>query len=340
MPGTRAALGLAAAAIAATIAVAALYLRPALPDAARVGDPVLVGMVGRTVEVTRLTVTTGNDRFTFTRDGDGWVWADRGDFPVPAERVEATLAALAELRLAAPLTARPDRYDRLGLAGIVDPASRTVRLDAETADGEPLGRILLGDRRRGGLEGRYVRLAFAARAWLADGEIEVRGDPVAWLDRRLVDIAPERVATLAVTDTDGGTLRLVRPDADADWMVDGRAGEAVAGEIGDDTAGLLSALDLVDVDVAEGKEGEAGTLTFALVTFDGLTVDARFLLSAAGGEPPWIQLSVMADGASDAVRDEAQALDRRFDRWVFRLAPERLDRFARALAALHGAVAE
>ncbi|MCB9947492.1 MAG: DUF4340 domain-containing protein [Rhodospirillaceae bacterium] len=337
MPGLRLTLALAVAALGATAAATQLHLHARLPDAARVGEPALPELAGRADDVTRLTVTTAGDRFTFARDDRGWSWVERADYPVPADRVESVLAGLAALRLAAPLTIRPDRYDRLGLSGIVTPDSRSIRLDAEAGDGTPLGRILLGDRRRGGLEGLYVRQAFAARSWLADGDIEVPADPIAWLDRRLVDIEPGRVGTIAVEDAGGAAVRLVRPAPDAPFAVAATGGRVIPDDVADSLAGLLAMLDLTDIGVVDDDGTGEPRLSFAVTTFDGVTVEARFL-PADAETLPWVRLSAAAADGAAADGGQAAVLARRFGRWVYRLSPERLDRFARALTDLQAAV--
>ena len=338
MIGPRTAIALAAAALAATLAATWLHAGSAQPDAARIGEPTLPDLAERIDQAARLTVTTSTDRFTFVRDGDGdgWGWSERGNFPVPAERVGGALIALGTLELAAPLTIRSDRYRRLGLEGIVDPDSRSVRVDIETADGTPLGRLLLGYRRRGGLDGLYVRSAFSARSWLATGEVAVPDDPIAWLDRRLVDIAPSDVSGVDVTDVGGISIRLARPGPEASFAALGDGDQPLA----EDLTSLFATLDFTDLRTA-AEDDDAETLSIALTTFDGLTVRARFALAPEGREAPWVHFTASAGAAATAPeRQRATELARRLRSWDYRLSDERLERIASALAALRAALAD
>ncbi len=336
MVGPRTTIALAVAALIATLAATLLHAGSAQPDAARIGERALPDLADRMEEAARLTVTTGTGRFTFARDGDGWVWPERGAFPVPSERVTGVLTALGALELAAPLTIRTDRYARLGLEGIVDADSRSTRVDIETADGTPLGRLLLGYRRRGGLDGLYVRHAFAARSWLASGGIAVPDDPIAWLDRRLVDIAPDAVAVIDVTDVGGMSIQLARPDAQAGFAALGTADQSPAEAL----TGLFATLDFTDLRPAEEDEA-AESLAIALTTFSGLTIRARFALAPEGREAPWVHFAASAEAdATAAVQDTATDLAQHLGPWHYRLSEQRLERIASALAALRTALAE
>ncbi len=336
MIGPRTTIALAAAALMATLAATLLHAGSAQPDAARIGEAALPDLADRMEEAARLTVTTGTGRFSFARDGDGWVWPERDNFPVPAERVDGLLTALGALELAAPLTIRSDRYARLGLEGIIDPDSRSTRIDIETADGTPLGRLLLGYHRRGGLDGLYVRHAFAARSWLASGDIAVPDDPITWLDRRLVDIAPAEVAAVDVTDVGGISIQLARPDAGAGFAILDAADQSPAEAL----TGLFATLDFTDLRPAE-EDGAGESLTIALTTFDGMTVRARFALAPEGREAPWVRFAASAGADATAnEQDRAAELARSLGPWDYRLSDERLERIASALAALRGTIAD
>ena len=336
MIGPRTTLALAAAALVTALAATLMHAGSAQPDAARIGEPALPDLADRIDQAARLTVTTGIGRFTFSQDGNDWVWSERGNFPVPAERVGGVLTSLGALELSAPLTIRSDRYGRLGLEGIVDADSRSLRVDIETADGTPLGRLLLGHRRRGGLDGLYVRSAFSARSWLATGEVAMPDDPIAWLDRRLMDIAQSDVAAIDVTDVGGISIRLSRSGPEAGFAALGDDHQPLA----EDLTSLFATLDFTDLR-AIAEDGDAETLAIALTTFDGLTVRARFALAPEGREAPWVRFTASAGAAATAPeRERATALAHRFGLWDYRLSDERLERIASALAALRAALAD
>src|SRR5204862_2349595 len=123
----------------------------------------------------------------------------------------------------------------------------------------------------------YVRKPGTDRAWLARGSLDVSGEVVDWLDRRILDVPAARIASVKLT-ADGATLTLSRSEpgdrfAVADAPPDTKLkGPAVLAE----PAAALAALDLADVKpAAEHPVPDSGMAAASFTTFDGLNIDLR-----------------------------------------------------------------
>src|SRR4029077_9096715 len=114
---------------------------------------------------------------------------------------------LADLTLIEPKTERPELFARLDLDDPANGKSTEIRLN--DAPAETIAEWIVGRRRTDrlgtGNDAVYVRKPGADRAWLARGSVDVSGEPVDWLDRRILDIPAARIASVKFTG-DGSTL--------------------------------------------------------------------------------------------------------------------------------------
>src|SRR3546814_17863953 len=118
----------------------------------------------------------------------------------------------------------------------------------------------------------YVRRTAETQSYLAEGDLDLRGGPVQWLPREIVNIAKDGIVAAALTAPSGEVLRLERAGKDF------RIAEPPAGRRTDsqytvnNAATMIDKLLLDDVRAAEGLtfEGKLGGGVFT--TRDGLTV--------------------------------------------------------------------
>jgi hypothetical protein len=123
------------------------------------------------------------------------------------------LLGLADLTLVEPKTDRPDLFARLDLDDPANGKSTEIRLSDRT--GQAVAELIVGRRRTDrlgtGNDAVYVRKPGADRAWLARGSLDVSGEVVDWLDRRILDIPAARIASVKLTG-EGATLVLSRSE--------------------------------------------------------------------------------------------------------------------------------
>ena len=119
-----------------------------------------------------------------------WAVVEKGNYPAAPGKVRRLLLGLAELTLVEPKTARPELFARLDLDDPSNGKSTLVGLQDRT--GKTVAELIVGKMRRdrlgGGNDAVYVRKPGADRAWLARGSLDLPGDLVDWLDRRILDI--------------------------------------------------------------------------------------------------------------------------------------------------------
>lgn len=312
-------------AAAALLTALAAFVATRGDQAASVGPTdrrALPGFADRVAGVASLRLTRGATTVNFRRVDRNWVVVEKGNYPADESRLRRLLLQLAELELVEPKTDRPELLARLDLD---DPANgKSTEITARDRGGATVGQIVIGRGRPTdighGDAGVYVRRAGSDQAWLARGAFELGGDAQAWLDRRIVDIAPGKVASVVLTAADGGAVTLARISADQPFAIDKppadghpKPDDALAAP-----AGGLQSLQLTDVKPAAAQPPmpEGGT-TAAFTTFDGLVFRLRLTPPEAGD---WLTIDVTGDGRGEA---DAKALAARLSPWRFAIPAAR-----------------
>ncbi len=171
----------------------------ATPLGSRINDTAVVELI-RPGETLRLR-----------RDDSGhWGLESRGGYSADPKRLRKLLLAASRFRALEPRTGNPERFAKLGVEDPDAEGSDSTRLRLLDREGDALLDVIVGNTRsaagRLGEEEVYIRLPGASRAWLAAPALPVKGEPVEWLDRRIVDVAGERLARIVVRHPDGETL--------------------------------------------------------------------------------------------------------------------------------------
>jgi hypothetical protein len=245
------------------------------------------------------------------RKGDVWGLADRGGYPVQAEKLRTMLTALTELRLVEPRTSDPADYNRLGVGDPNAPNSTADLLRVVDASGKPIVALIVGHRRvltEGGVPDEvFVRRPDEAQSWLAEGSLEVDADPQQWLVRNIMNIDHVRLAHVSVQrggttlNFDGakGKLTMTAPAAHP-ALDDFKLNELASG---------LESLTCEDVvpGVAPAQ-GEIGQSVFT--TTDGLTVTAQLYQSGK---------DLLARFGIAGNTPEAKQLNARVDNWTYKI---------------------
>jgi hypothetical protein len=216
-----------------------------------------------------------------------------------------------------------------------DPANgKATDLKLNDRIGQTVAELIVGKRRVDrfgtGNDAVYLRKPGIDRAWLARGSLEVGGEIVDWLDRRILDIPAARIASIKVTGDDGAMLTLGRAQpaerfAVTDPPPDTKFKPAALAE----PAGALAALDLADVKpAADQPTPDSGVATASFTTFDGLTIDVRVV---SKDDKDW--LAITASG-QDAAEAEAKAINAKVGGWSYAVTPDRAKLLRTRLADL------
>lgn len=318
---------LAVLAIAAALAVgAAWYARrpPEPPAPADDADRFLPGLADRlpAVESVRVRVAGGRVLARVERDGGEWRVANRHGYSADPATLRGTLIALAEARRVAPKTDQPAGWRRLGVGSIEARDAAGVELRLEGLD--PAPRVVIGKAAAGDAQGTYVRrIGKGERAWLVSEAIE-RPDEIAdWLDDTLVDVAARRVRSVSLRPRDGAPVEIDRGGGSGtELRIANRPEERrlLSPSIARSIARIVAGLELEDVHPADAIEPPPVLATARFATFGGLNIVIEALAAERGAAPRYIRIeAVAADGAAEAIHDEAERIDSRVSGWLYEI---------------------
>ena len=253
-------------------------------------------------------------------DHDGvWGLPSKGGYPIEQGKLHALLTALTELRLTEPRTSDPAEYARLGVEDPNAPAAGSNLLRVLDGAGKTLAELIVGHRRvrtQGNTpETVYVRLPGEAQSWLAEGQLEVDGDPQLWIDRDIANIDHAKIASATVT------VAGASPAVDQ-TLVFARKGDSFAlaapadhPKLDDykveDVARAFETLTLLDVKPAAQEPGtKEGASTFT--TTDGETIVVTVFKVTGGKDPEiWAQFAPTGTGS--------EAMAKRVGGWTYQV---------------------
>lgn len=278
------------------------------------------GLAAKLASVAKLEIAHQGNTLTIEKRPDGqWGIASMHDYPVQESKLRGLLTGLTELRLSEPRTRNPAEFPRLG---VEDPNGKTAASNLLTlvdTAGKPVISVIIGHRRvrsqGNGAEEVYVRRPDDNQSWLAQGSIEADADAAQWLDRDIVNIGHDRIASVNVNDNAlvfgkaDGKFGLLQP-ADHPKLEDYKV---------DDVSRALELLTLMSVKAdADLQVPETGHAVFT--TNDGLAVTVHVFHAAKPADAKdadvWARFS--ASGPA-AVKKEADALNQRLGGWSYEI---------------------
>jgi Domain of unknown function (DUF4340) len=257
--------------------------------------------------VTRLRIFKGDgSHTTLTRETTGWLVSERG-YPADTGQVRKLLLDLSALQVEEQKTAEPALYSKLGVEDPSGFQTGSTGLDIDIK-GKTLG-LIVGHSY--GTRSVYLRVHGQGRSVLATPQLAPDADPRHWLDRSLLDIAPERVTEVDMKPA-GGPEYTIRRAGSAYTVTPIPKGR----EPGDPAApasqaGALAGLQLDDV----RKGGSLPAVAHGtFVTGDGLTLTLSGIQEA---EQRYI--TIAAAGASPTAQVQARDLNARLAGWEFEI---------------------
>ena len=291
-------------------------------------QPMFPGLAARADRIVEIGITNKSGGFHIRLVKDkGWVVAERNSFPADANAVKAMVAGMANLEAVEPKTSRADWLDLLGL-GAPDKGGEATRISLADASGKPIADLLVGHTQEtADAEGRndlYVRRTGENQAWRARGFLSAKPAIGDWLDKNVMDVTRDRIATTSVTPAVGPNYAVVRtakdqPDFQLLDLPKGR--ELAYGGVADTVASAIVGFTFDDVAAASDVDfAKATALTSR--TFDGLIVNVKV---AAKGGAQWA--SVSAQAATNEKMAEAKAINARTVGWAFKLPQFKADMF-------------
>ncbi len=160
-----------------------------------------------------LSLRAAEDTLTLEKTGDIWTVTERYGYPADFGKIVDLIKKLKEMKSGRQFAVTDAIRDRLGLhdpegdTGETD--TRAVRVVLKDASGKVLADLFIGKAREAdaGYGGHYLLPAGSDTVLLVDREFSVKDQkPGDWLDKELLDIAPDSVKQVIVRAADDTVL--------------------------------------------------------------------------------------------------------------------------------------
>jgi len=328
--------GVAVAAIGGAVAVS---LSGSGSNAPSTNERVFPALAGKLNDITSLTVARKDETVTVAKKGDAWVMPAKHDYPAAFDKVRRLLLDVADLRPLEQKTSSPSLFASLELEDLSAAEAKSTLVTMKDASGNTVLATYVGKLRFGkgaGGDGTYVRREGSNETWLAKGRVQPDKGVVSWLDRGLIDVARERVATVLLVQADGSKVEAARVKAtDKNFTLKSEVpkGKKVKSEWDvNNLAAPFERLELEDVRPVADILVAPGSPYGAVATFDGVVVRAD-LVEFEG--QTWARLNARYEAPSAApsedeikegklktaeeAQKEVEAFNAKVGSWVYRL---------------------
>src|SRR4051812_38201633 len=265
----------------------------------------------KVADVATIKITEPKATLTLKRQGDGWIIAERRNFPADITRVREFGLKLIDLKVGQSEPIGEKDRARLNLD------SSGTQVELASADGKPLAKLTVGKKYfkrevenpdKALADGRFVVVNDVAPAQAgAPSVVYIVSDPLApattktseWIDRTSFQI--EKVKTLEVKMPSGDAWRVERTKDDADWkLVGAKPGEKLDVSRANAATYSLSLLELADIAPDDAKDtGLDKPTTITATTLDGLTYDLK--VGKLEGDNYYVRFSSSGSLAPSAV---------------------------------------
>ena len=177
------------------------------------GQKLFPGLVDDAQSVAELVVVQDGTTMTFVHVGEQWTLKESGNYPVHGNLVSKVVFSLSNMELLEAKTNSPARHDVLQLGDPYKKNGKSQLVILKDAAGETIADLVVGranfflpETTTGGM---YVRRPGEDQAWLVRGLVDIGVEPRGWLKREIVNIPPENIVRVDVTQPGGAELVVV-----------------------------------------------------------------------------------------------------------------------------------
>jgi hypothetical protein len=266
--------------VAVLLAIIALWLRASSVEPAFRHQKLFPELVNQTNDISTIVIESKASAFSVTRNQQGrWVLPGKFGYPADFNQVKKTVAALSELEAVDQRTARPDWHERLGL-GLPKSGGSGVVITLKDGTGKVIADLITGQTVEGaaaaGNTALYARRGDSPQTFVVLGGYTPQADQSQWLDKTFIDMARDRMKTVAVRPLKGPAFSVTRakPEDQNFVIVEplprGRVlrTEAEPNGVGNALMGIAIE-DVVKADTLDFSHAAHTTYT----SFDGLTLE-------------------------------------------------------------------
>ncbi|MFM9862565.1 MAG: DUF4340 domain-containing protein [Micropepsaceae bacterium] len=328
--------------LAGATGFAVLLAAIALTQRASTGEPdfkpvrMFASLEKQVENVAAIQIETKTASFNVVRDAQGlWTLPDKAKYPADFNTVRKTILGLAKLDLVAEKTNRADWQEKLGL-GLPKTGGSGTLVTLKDGKGEVMATLIAGTSAEGeaagGRQAIYVRRPSEPQTYVARGTFAATTGQVQWLDKSFVDLARDRIKTVAMKPFKGRPYTVARekPEDAAFRIVEAiPAGRQLRTEtepngIGNALLGIsfddVKPLSLIDF---------ANAASFTAATFDGLNVvfkiveqDRDYWIAIEATANPTVQPPPTKPGATQLKPDvpkEAKEINALAGGWAYKI---------------------
>lgn len=351
------------AAVTGVVALAAIFSKQDSSAIPGQGEPLFPELMAQINDARQVSGISGDGSFTIKRRDDGWVVEEKSNYPADADKVHRLLLGTAQLTRIEPKTRKPELYAQLGVEDVDADGSQSLKFTLKNAGGDELADFILGTRRPAtgnpNLSEYFVRVPGNPQTWLVEGKLPDDKNPINWVDREILELDSKRVRAVRVTHANGDKIIVRRPDPSADDFE--LVGLPKGAQIKDVYAvnGIgngLTNLSLDDVKSASAirQDKKKAAMSVEITTFDGLRVTMHTRKNGkenlawftAAFDPALVYEDTKPEKtetgseaqdadeqtglkATDAVKQEAETLNTRWQGWLYIVPQYRVDSVAK-----------
>lgn len=273
------------------------------------------------------------------RDGERWALTTLQvvtPVTVPANMslIKTLLLSLGNARVLEQKTAEKDWFKHLGVNDIHSAGARGTLL--ALASGDTSWLLIVGDK-SSKQQGQYWRELNGLKhaVMRVDQLLDLPGNVVDWMDREIIDLPDNGVASISINSADGQSFFLQRESHEQDLVLGSATAASTSVELPNSVKQLIFGLSRLNFDRIEASAGsiqEEPDFTINFGLFDGTS----FILSLyPDAEGSWCKLTAVDNGQGERAQLVTK-INRNLSRWRYHLSSQRTALYIQSIEYLSG----
>lgn len=300
-------------------------------------------------DIDEIRLAKEKQSFTMRRKDGQWSVQEKSGYPANLDKIRQLLISIAELKYLEAKTSDPKLYDKISVEDIKTENAQSIQVTLKKGQ-DTLVDLLIG-KDKSHKKQVYLRKMGDKQSWLATGMLSIDRESTDWLDKKIVDVAKERIRQVDISRFDGDKILISKSKFEnegydlADIPEDMEV--KMPSDI-DDIAGLLADLTLEDVIEASKVNFETSTQA-EFISYDGMkvtlsatTVDGKnYAKLVAAAVPATKTRPEKKEGQKEddksskylkteaEVKQDIESLNKKFKTWAFALPQYKMNILAK-----------
>lgn len=259
------------------VVAAVITARNNAPTTTRAREIMFPELKDKINDISRIKIQGSKDSLTLLKDGGSWVVQEADNYLALFSKIKQTVIAVADLKFNSAKTRNPELYSKLGVEDPDKEDSESKLLNLYDAQNQLLASIIVGKQRLSNAAsarpGLYIRLPGQAQAILVDGDLDVSTKASEWIEVELMNISPDRIREMNVSQSSGNDYQLSRIESSGDLVLaDIPAGKEVqSAYVLNRMEEVLENIRIDNVKSITGFDFPEELTEVSIKTFDGLT---------------------------------------------------------------------